>query len=543
MNKIYKAKNNYYAQENSILDTIELNNLVSNYSIDRAWIHTGGWQSWNPGFEIEPDRKQPNLSSIIKGWDQYLIFPETKIKPSKTIVLAPFFTYLKWDNFYLVLCSTGNINNSLPPVQFILNRKNATIQIEIADKDHNWKQNDLQAEINIFTADSYFKVRDELKAIFTGEHLNQIKELGTNPCGWESWYNHYTDINQTLIYEDLNALSTKDNVINKGKFSSTIFQIDDGWEKQLGNWEWDTQKFSDDPKEITKKIEDKKYIPGLWIAPFIVDSRSPVAKEHPDWLLKNTKGQLIKAGYNPKWGEKGYFYTFDLSKDEVLEWIDSNIEKAVNKWGFRYLKFDFLYAGMIYGNYFNKDASFVWFNKALEKITTRKINAEGKSVFYLGCGLPFEQGFKYLPLSRIGCDTYEHWENKLMKFINWNGRNSAYLNVKDTLGHSLWNNIIFANDPDVIFIRDKNCTLTNEQKLLIGTVNTIFGSQFMYSDDPAEEITENEKELTDKILEIQDKYRNEEFGHTYLGSDNYSVFSKSQKYIFRINLNKGIMEE
>lgn len=367
--------------------------------------------------------------------------------------------------------------------------------------------------------------------------------MGTKPSGWESWYNHYTDINQQLIYKDLEALSNTKNIISEGNFSSKVFQIDDGWEKQLGNWEWDTSRFTDSPSQITSKIENQGFIPGLWIAPFIVDSRSPVAMENPDWLLKDKKGKLVKAGYNPKWGEKGYFYAFDLSNDNVLEWIDNNIEKAINTWGFRYLKFDFLYAGMIDGQHSNNGASFYWYNRAIKKITSRKNNQYDKKVFYLGCGVPFEQSFKYLPLSRIGCDTYEHWENKLMKFINWNGRNSAYLNVKDTIGHSYWNNTIFSNDPDVIFIRDSNCTLSNEQKLLIAAVNIIFGNQFMYSDDPNDCNSDNEIALNNQIIDLQKKYCHEEFGVTYTGNDTYSVFSKSGNYSFLINLKNGTMED
>ena len=102
--------------------------------------------------------------------------------------------------------------------------------------------------------------------------------------------------------------------------------------------------------------------------------------------------------------------------------------------------------------------------RALKTITSRTTNLKGQEVFYLGCGLPFELSFKYLPLSRIGCDTQEKWKNPMLRLIKWNGRNEAYLNVKDTLGHAMWDKIIFANDPDVIFIRNNNCSLNKALK-------------------------------------------------------------------------------
>ena len=107
--------------------------------------------------------------------------------------------------------------------------------------------------------------------------------------------------------------------------------------------------------------------------------------------------------------------------------------------------------------------------------------------------------------------TFENWTNPLLRFIHWNGRNEAWLNVKDTLGHAMWNGIIFKNDPDVVFIRKENCTLTDEQKYLIAGVGELFGSQFMYSDDPGK-AGESERIMTEKILSFTEKYKNSVVG-------------------------------
>ena len=235
------------------------------------------------------------------------------------------------------------------------------------------------------------------------------------------------------------------------------------------------------------------------------------------------------------WGKKGTFYCLDLSRDEVIAHLDSILDKIINQWGFRYIKLDFLYAGMLWGNYSQKTASYKIFTRALKTITSRKVTKDGKPVAYLGCGCPFELSFKYLPLSRIGCDTLEKWTNPMLRFINWNGRNEAYLNIKDTLGHALWNNTIFINDPDVIFIREENCTLTKNQKFLIAAVNELFGSQLMYSDDPGN-AKEAEKELTKEILEFTNKYENEEFEIVQNEKDYYTIISKSGSYIGHIDL-------
>ena len=211
------------------------------------------------------------------------------------------------------------------------------------------------------------------------------------------------------------------------------------------------------------------------------------------------------------------------------------METVINEWGFRYIKLDFLYAGMLFGDYEYPTASYKIYNRAVAKLTSRLTNKKGQPVAYLGCGLPFELSFKYMPLSRIGCDTYEHWNNKMARFLNWNGRNEAYLNLKDTLGHALWNNTVFANDPDVIFVRTQNCTLTEEEKILIAKTNILFGSQFMYSDDPGTEGTV-ERKLANQINEFRNKYTGQEFGLIQTQEDIFKVFNRDRSIEGTIDL-------
>ena len=530
--KTYTAHTNYHADTNSIIEKLKLADLVDEkeFSISEAWINVGGWQSWNPGFEVAPGKQQPSLTNrLIKPWNNYLVFPNTTFKPDKNLVLAQFITYLRWGDFYLVFASVGNVSRVLPPVQFIFDRRDNTITIEICDKGNDWRRDDITAQIEIFTASSFFECKDKLREIFDSLHFSKISHLGKTPGGWESWYNHYANINEKLILEDLEALQKTENVISKGTFSSKIFQIDDGWEQALGDWNVRQDRFPRGFAPVVEQIDAAGFIPGLWIAPFIIDSRSQTAQKHPEWLLHdlNPKRPLVPAGYNPLWGKNGTFYCLDLSRDEVIDYLDKLMQTVIDEWGFRYIKLDFLYAGMLFGDYEYPTASYKIYNRALAKLTSRLTNKKGQPVTYLGCGLPFELSFKYMPLSRIGCDTYEHWKNKIARVLNWNGRNEAYLNLKDTLGHALWNNTVFANDPDVVFLRTQNCSLTPDQKLLIAKTNILFGSQFMYSDDPGKESTA-ERSLAAQITEFRNKYAGQEFGLIQTQEDIFKVFNRDR---------------
>ena len=536
--KTYTVHSDYHAQENSIIEKLRLGELVDvcEFNMSQAWINVGGWQSWNPGFEVAPGQQQPALTNkFIKGWNNYLVFPNTTYKPDKNIVLGQFICYLRWGDFYLVFASVGNVARVLPPVQFIFDRSQNTITIEICDKGNDWRRDDITAQIEIFTASSFFECKDKLREIYDSLHFSSISHLGKTPGGWESWYNHYANINEALILKDLEALTKTENIISIGNFSSKIFQIDDGWELALGDWIPRKDRFANGFIPLVQKIEDAGFIPGLWIAPFIIDARSKTAAEHPDWLLRDEKHELVIAGYNPLWGKHGNFYCFDLSNDQVIKYLDSLMETIINEWGFRYIKLDFMYAGMLYGDYQTPTASYKIYHRAIATLTSRARTKTGKPVAYLGCGIPFELSFKYTPLARIGCDTYEHWKNKLARLIKWNGRNEAYLNLKDTLGHALWNNTVFANDPDVIFVRTQNCSLTMQQKLLIAKVNTLFGSQFMYSDDP-EKAGAPERSISLHITEFRKQFAEEEFGLIQIEEDVFRVFTREHTKEGKIDL-------
>lgn len=523
----YICSSDYIAGKNTILTTLDIAEYVHDASktVKSAWINTGGWQSWNPAFEVEPGKRQPYLHcAIIKEWIKFLFFPESSFTLSRNLVLAQFVSYLRWDDEYLMFVSCGNIQNECPPVQFVFDRRHNTVAIELCDIGKAWKAGELQAQIEVFEAHSFFEAKDKLGELFGRNHFKQIDFLGKKPGGWESWYNHYTDINERLILDDLASLPETDNIISKGDYSSVVFQIDDGWEKALGDWEPSEARFPNGLEPLASRIEESGYIPGLWIAPFLCSIKSETAKKHPDWLLRDKKGKLVKAGFNPLWS--GMFYCLDISIPEVLSYLDALMERAVNGWGFRYLKLDFLYAGMYWGAFRNGGALYEHYNKAVKMLTSRTKTADGRDVCYLGCGLPFEQSFRYFPLSRIGCDTREHWENKPYKLLHWNGRNAAFMNLKDTLGHAMWDQTIFANDPDVLFVRTENCSLTRDEKLLIAAVGVMFGSQIMYSDDPAHSDTDEEKALTKEILEIIEKYRGKEFSVKPLGKERYAVASR-----------------
>ena len=532
------------------------------------FFYGSGWQSWGFGGEIEPGKYLEKYIPLIPQWKKYITFPGKapesvfgKKSSSKKILRGQFAIYLRWENTYLVLASTGTCteleNGSVPPVQFYVDRESRRIAVSVYSDGKRWAGGELVSQICIFSASSYFGLRNGIRNLFGDsssarfDYLNFLSSDANEikSAGWESWYNHYADIDEKLIMNDLKELGNRDNIISleyKQKERPMVFQVDDGWEKGLGDWDANLDRFPSGMVNLADAISEKGYIPGLWLAPFIVDLRSNLAKKHPDWILRGENGKPVAAGMNPLWGsfagryQPSYphsYFCLDLSRDDVLQYLDDLMEKVVNHWGFRYIKLDFMFAGLIHGKFANGGAAFVWYDRAIKKITKRWVNVRGERVAYLGCGVPFEPSYKTFPLSRIGPDTKEAWDVKSMSRIHFPARTGAKPNLQSTLGHAFWDQGIFINDPDVIFMRFNNISLDDEEKELIALVNKLFASQIMYSDSPSD-AGSAEADFTSHILSLYSRLEGEDFGLINCSRETYMLFSRSGKYCGMINLSE-----
>ena len=122
-------------------------------------------------------------------------------------------------------------------------------------------------------------------------------------------------------------------VIVDQKIPLDVYQLDDGWQKDYGDWQHNT-KWPSGMKAAADKIKAAGLIPGIWITPFLCGNVE-IADKHPDWLLRDVSGNALtmKIGPIP-------FRIFDPSHPECAKWIKSYL-KEIYSWGYRYYKIDF----------------------------------------------------------------------------------------------------------------------------------------------------------------------------------------------------------
>ncbi len=331
--------------------------------------------------------------------------------------------------------------------------------------------------------------------------------------GYTTWYNYYADINEEIVKTDLEALS-------KVQARIDFFQIDDGFQTAVGDWlSVDGKKFPHGMKYIADLIHEKGMKAGLWLAPFGAQYHSCVAKEHPDWLIKDEFGKPVKCGFN--WNG---FYALDINNEEVREHIRGFFDTVLNDWGYDMVKLDFLYAAAIVPGY----------NKSRGQLMCEAMDFIRECVgdkLILGCGVPLAPAFGKVDYCRIGADMGLEWSKKID--IQREG-----VSTRAALGNTIFRRALdgraFLNDPDVFLLRDSNMKMTALQRKTVALINSMFGSLLFTSDN----VGDYDSEKTETLLKIFNGKRPEiisaEFVTNDLAEIQYSDENGKERLCFNI---------
>ena len=312
------------------------------------------------------------------------------------------------------------------------------------------------------------------------------------PCplkkGYTTWYNYYADIDASIIERDLNALADCG-------CKTDVFQIDDGYQRTVGDWltlksgfysvlndvradiskEQNKEPVLLDPKDGMKPVADmiheKGMLAGLWLAPFAVTPSSEIFKEHKDWLIADEKGNPRRAGNN--WGG---FYALNIYNEEVRAHLKNVFDTVLNTWGFDLVKLDFLYAAAFEPQNGNCRAKVMY--DAMDLLR----ECVGDKLI-LGCGVPLMPAFGKVDYCRIGADISLKWRKTHYDIRE--GVSTSHAIANSAFRRHL-DGRAFGNDPDVFLLRNGNLDMTFKQKTALAEINKLFGSVLFTSDNVAD---------------------------------------------------------
>ena len=294
---------------------------------------------------------------------------------------------------------------------------------------------------------------------------NEVEFNEFEGIGWCSWYHYFTDITFDELSKNVKLLA---EIRDREKIDYRLVQLDDGYEKEIGDWLTTNSKFPD-LKEIASEIRGKGFKAGLWIAPFSASESSRLFNEHKEWFVKNSDGNPRVAYRN--WNKQ--IFALDTTNPEVLLHLERLI-KTIRSYGFDYLKIDFLFAGAIPGGRFNEFLTPVEaYRSGMQTIRA----AAGDDCFILGCGAPLLPSVGYVDGMRVGSDTAPEWNGETMDI----GVPSARYSLRNAYTRSFMHRRLWLNDPDTIVLR--NCGLTEEEKRVFALSVGLLDGMMLTSDD------------------------------------------------------------
>jgi alpha-galactosidase len=303
---------------------------------------------------------------------------------------------------------------------------------------------------------------------------SKIQNLNSKiPSGWCSWYQFYQKVTAGDIRSNLVFAAE-----HRAELPLDLIQIDDGFETIVGDWYSFRPGFPGGPAPLVQEIRAKGFTPGLWLAPFIVDPRSKLAHDHPEWLLRGKLKRLVNAGFI--WNV--FTTSLDPTLPAALDYARQVIHTAAHDWGFPYLKLDFLYAAALPGHYHDPTKTRA---QALRRGLQALRDAAGPETFLLGCGCPLGPGLGLFEAMRIGADVAPNWSPQFsgISFIFKNepdmpsARNAIQNSLARIPLHRRW----WLNDPDCLLVRETQLTLPEIQSL--ATVIALGGGLLLLSDD------------------------------------------------------------
>lgn len=425
-------------------------------------IFMNGYQSWTDSHEHTIFEKEPAISPLAAGMvekyylDRYGDVNFT-MKPKGTGQFHGFtYCYFRDGEQYRFL---GSLSER---AGFTVFYYNGTAQQMTIEKDCAGLK--ISEEWNAFDLVELSGIEDQVFDFYF-EKMNISKPSGKPMTGYTSWYNHYQNISEQIIMENL------EHVHEMGQ-NLDVFQIDDGYQTYVGDWlDVNADKFPAGLEPVVDQIHEYGMKAGLWLSPFVCEKNSRCYHEHPDWLVKDECGNPVCGGSN--WST---FYALNLELSQVQDYLREVFRQVLDVWSFDLVKLDFLYgACMQPTSYKTRGQLMCEAMDFLRELVGDKL--------ILGCGVPLGPAFGKVDYCRIGPDVGLDWDGSPKEKLLHRER----VSTKNTIGNTIYrrqlNGRAFWNDPDVYLLRDDNIKLSTKQKALLAQVNGLFGGLLFTSDD------------------------------------------------------------
>ena len=256
-----------------------------------------------------------------------------------------------------------------------------------------------------------------------------VTGLRPAPTLWCSWYHYFTRVTQADMAENIAAIAELDLPVD-------VVQLDDGYQSEIGDWLSLSDRF-DSLAEMVARIRDTGRRAGIWIAPFLAGSRSRLAAEHPDWLIREA-GAPVRANHN--WDQDTY--GLDTTHPGVQAYL-REVFGHFTDLGFDFFKTDFLFAAALDGHRHAEVLPVSAYRQGLDLIRESIGDA-----YLLGCGAPILPSVGKVDAMRVSPDTGPSFEPDDGDLSRPSGRAA----ILTSTGRAWQHGRFWINDPDCLIV-------------------------------------------------------------------------------------------
>lgn len=245
--------------------------------------------------------------------------------------------------------------------------------------------------------------------------------------GWNSWDYYRWTVTEDAVLENAEFIAA-DPVLSR---HVKRIIVDDGWQYCYGEWEAN-HFFPHGMKFLAEKIRKLGFVPGLWIAPVIVEPHSWIAQMEYAMMAKGESGHPTLCFDCMR--RKGFLLdpTVEKSRRFLAELFDRYARD-----GYGYFKLDFLNAVLRAPQFTDKS---IPRGKIMQLIVKTIRDAVAGRADILGCNYGYNGGPELVEAVRVGGDIHAVWESIKSNTVSVAAR--------------FWSNKkLWVNDPDFALCR------------------------------------------------------------------------------------------
>lgn len=315
---------------------------------------------------------------------------------------------------------------------------------------------------------------------------NRARVPAQTVTGWSDWQYYQRHKTEDDILKNARALQS----LKRQGVPLDCVQVDAGWCDHDSEWLKPCDKFPSGMRSLSGKLKRLGFKLGLWFAPYITNIKTEVARRHPDWMVRDTRG---REPLFHKRSNVGPSYVLDFTVPAAQAWLRRVVRTMVKNWGVAYIKLDGPalrhYTG---GRLHDPDTTTIQMvRRSLEIIREEAgddVLVEGEGIYGPSLGM--------VDIQRVTQDMFTFW------YKPETGRPALKQNLQNDLMSAFLHGRFWHNHRENIVLRDFPSPIHNRLKINPHARDEILPESELRSQISAAALAGGSLLLTDPITEL-----------------------------------------